>query len=197
MAIRGLEELLAKFKAGEIASTSDFETELNKALAPDWTPKSVFNELNEKFKLADSQLKESQTQLETLKAQAGLSDEYKAQIEKLTNDHAQAKADFEKQIKDMKNDYSLNSALSKARARDAKLVKSVLDSSKLIFNDDGSITGFDEQLKTVKENYGYLFETDEAEAIIAKPVFGSSGVATHTGSKVDSLLDGMRASAGL
>lgn len=197
MAIKGLEELLTRFKNGEIADASSFEAELNKALAPDWTPKSVFNELNEKHKLTDSQLKEAQTQLETLKTKAGLSEEYKAQIDKLTADHATAKAEFEKQIVDMKNDYNLTSALSKAKARDAKLVKSVIDATKLIYNEDGTITGLDEQLKTARESYSYLFETEAVETPTPKPTFGFTGHNNPKGSGTDSLLDGMRASAGL
>ena len=195
MAIKGLEELLARWKSGEIENASAFESELNKALAPDWTPKSVFNELNEKHKLADSQLKDAQSQLETLKSKAGLSDEYKAQIEKMTSDHANAKAEFEKQMKDMRNDFALTSALSKANARDAKLVKAVIDSTKLTFNEDGTIGGLEDQLKTAKESYSYLFDAD-SEAEIKKPSFGASS-GSHTTGKTDSLLDAMKASAGL
>ena len=195
MAIKGLEELLTRWTKGEIDNASAFESELNKALAPDWTPKSVFNELNEKHKLSDSQLKEAQTQLETLKTKAGLSDEYKAQIEKMASDHANAKAEFEKQVKDMRNDFALTSALSKANARDAKLVKAVIDSSKLTFKDDGTIEGLEDQLKTAKETYSYLFDAD-AEAEIRKPSFGNP-TGNHNTGKTDTLLDSMRANAGL
>ena len=195
MAIKGLEELLTRWTKGEIENASAFESDLNKLLAPEWTPKSVFNELNEKHKLADSQLKDAQTQLETLKSKAGLSDEYKAQIEKMTSDHANAKAEFEKQMRDMKNDFALTSALSKANARDAKLVKSIIDSSKLTFKDDGTIEGLEDQLKTAKESYSYLFDAD-AEAEIKKPSFGNP-TGSHNNEKTDTLLDTMRASAGL
>ena len=193
MAIKGLEELLAKYKNGEIKDVSEFESELNKSLAHDWTPKSVFNELNEKHKLADSQLKEVQTQLETLKTKAGLSDEYKAQIDQLTADHAKAKSDFDKQIADMKFDYALTSALSGAKARDAKLVQAVLDRTKLSLKDDGSIDGLDEQLKAVKESHSYLFESDDFQ----RPSFGGGAPNQNNPTPAGSLLDSMRANAGL
>lgn len=193
MAIKGLEELLTKFKNGEIKDTTEFEAELNKALAPDWTPKSVFNELNEKHKLTSSQLSDAQTQLETLKTKAGLSDEYKAQIEKMTSDHANAQADFEKQIANMKFDYALSSALSASKARDAKLVQTVLDKSKLSLKDDGSIDGLDEQLKAVKESHSYLFEAED----FPRPSFGGGPSNQNNPTPAGSLLESMRSMAGL
>lgn len=198
MAIKGLDNLLAKWKNGEYEGIDAFESDLNKALATDWIPKTAFNELNEKHKLADSQLKETAAQLDTLKSKAGLSDEYKAQIEKMASDHAKAKSDFESQIKTMKNDWALTTELSKAKARDAKLVKSVIDTSKLTFNEDGTIAGLDEQLKTARETYSYLFDSDafpnESAQVIQPPKFGNSQLPSKTG---DSILDAMRASAGV
>ena len=194
MAIKGLDEILEKYKNGEIKDTSEFETALNKVLVYDWTPKSVFNELNEKHKLTSSQLSETQSQLDTLKSKAGLSDEYKAQIEKLTADHASAQADFEKQIADMKFDYALSAALSGAKARDAKLVQTVLDRSKLSLKEDGSIDGLEEQLKAVKGSHAYLFD---AEEVLPKPFFGSGPSNQNTSTPAGSLLDTMKSIAGI
>lgn len=193
MAIKGLEELLTKFKNGEIKDTAEFETELNKALATDWIPKATFNELNEKHKLSDTQLKEAQTQLETLKTKAGLSDEYKAQIDKLTADQAKAKSDFDKQMSDVKFDYALASALTGAKAKDAKLVQSVLDKSKLTLKEDGSIDGLDAQLKAVKESHAYLFESETAPP---RPFFGGSSNQNNP-TPAGSLLESMKSIAGL
>lgn len=193
MAIKGLDEILEKYKNGEIKDSAEFETALNKALAYDWTPKSVFNELNEKHKLTSSQLSETQSQLETLKSKAGLSDEYKAQIEKLTTDHANAQADFQKQIADMKFDYALSAALSGAKARDAKLVQTVLDRNKLSLKEDGSIAGLDEQLKAVKESHAYLFDAED----FPRPSFGSGPSNQNTPTPAGSLLDSMKSIAGL
>lgn len=193
MAIKGLEELLTKFKNGEIKDTAEFETELNKALATDWIPKATFNELNEKHKLSDTQLKEAQTQLETLKTKAGLSDEYKAQIDKLTADQAKAKADFDKQMSDVKFDYALSSALSASKARDAKLVQTVLDKSKLSLKEDGSIAGLDEQLKAVKESHSYLFDAED----FPRPSFGGGPSNQNNPTPAGSLLESMRSIAGL
>lgn len=194
MAIKGLEELLSKFKNGEIKDIAEFELALNKSLATDWIPKTAFNELNEKHKLADNQLKDAMAQLETLKSKAGLSDEYKTQIEQLTTAQATAKADFEKQIADMKFDYALTSALSGAKARDSKLVQSVLDRSKLSLKDDGSIAGLEEQLKAVKESHSYLFESDDFQ----RPSFGGGAPTNQNNpTPAGSLLESMKSIAGL
>lgn len=69
---------------------------------------------------------------------------------------AKAKADIEA----LRFDTALNSALSGAKARNAKAVKALLNMDDLKLN-DGKIVGLEEQLKQVKEENDYLFESEE------------------------------------
>ena len=98
MAIKGLSELLKKHKDGTI-DDAQFEAELNKALPEDWIPKSKYNELSESKKLSDENLKKANATLEELKGKAGLSDEYKAQIDKLKEEAKKADVPFYKDSK--------------------------------------------------------------------------------------------------
>lgn len=71
----------------------------------------------------------------------------------------QAKTDAENKL----NEYRFNAALEKAitdsKAKDAISVKAHLNMDALKFN-DGKIIGLDEQLKKIKEEKAYLFESD-------------------------------------
>ena len=84
MAIKGLSELLEKYRKGEIADASAFEAELTKGgLYEGYIPKDKFDEKNGEAKKLKEQL-EAQTKLvDELKEKGNLSDEYKNQIEKL------------------------------------------------------------------------------------------------------------------
>ena len=172
MAIKNLESLLDRFGKGEISS-DDFEKELNKVLPEDWVPKSTYNELNDKHKLSEKQLRETTEQLSGLKDKAGLADEYKSQIDKLTESQKAEKEGFEKQIVEMRHGYALDAALTAAKARNVKAVKAMLDMDKITWEGD-AIKGLDDQLKAIRESDGYLFEQaeDSNQTPQKKPTFG-------------------------
>jgi hypothetical protein len=87
-----------------------------------------------------------------------------------------AKADADKQISQMKFDYALSTALTGAKAKNAKAVKALLDMDGLKFNDnDGKIVGLDEQLAQIKADNDYLFESDEPAPEFVKGTNGGSG----------------------
>ena len=64
------------------------------------------------------------------------------------------------EMENLKNDSALSLALAKTNAKDAEDLKHFLDLTKLKFN-DGEIEGLEEQLKTLQEEKGYLFNPVE------------------------------------
>ena len=94
-------------------------------------------------------------------------DDWKEKAEK-------AKSDADAQISELKFDYALSAALTGARARNSKAVKALLDMDGLKLN-DGKIIGLDEQLSQIKEENGFLFESDEPAPTIVKGTNGGSG----------------------
>ena len=94
-------------------------------------------------------------------------DDWKTKAEK-------AKSDADAQISEMKFDYALTAALTGAKARNSKAVKALLDMDGLKLN-DGKIIGLDEQLSQIKEENGFLFESDEPAPTIVKGTNGGSG----------------------
>ena len=200
MAIKGLSELLKKHKDGTI-DDAQFEAELNKALPEDWIPKSKYNELNESKKLSDENLKKANATLEELKGKAGLSDEYKAQIDKLKDEAKKAEEAHKATITQMKRDSAIESALTSAKARNTKAVRALLDEGKLVLNDDGTLSGIKEQIEAVKKDNAFLFDSSDDDnggggnGGGRMPFFGGSN--PKGGSSGDALRDAMFSAAGL
>ena len=199
MAIKGLSELLKKHKDGTI-DDAQFEAELNKALPEDWIPKSKYNELSESKKLSDENLKKANATLEALRGKAGLSDEYKAQIDKLKEEAKKAEETHKATVAQMKRDSAIESALTLAKARNTKAVRALLDEGKLVLNDDGSLSGLKEQIEAVKKDNAFLFDSSDDDNGGGgngggKPFFGGSN--SKGGSSGDALRDAMFSAAGL
>lgn len=199
MAIKGLSELLKKHKDGTI-DDAQFEAELNKALPEDWIPKSKYNELSESKKLSDENLKKANATLEELKGKAGLSDEYKAQIDKLKEEAKKAEETHKATVAQMKRDSAIDSALASAKARNSKAVRALLDEGKLVLNDDGTLSGIKEQIEAVKKDNAFLFDSSDDDNGGGgnggrMPFFGGSN--PKGGNSGDALRDAMFSAAGL
>ena len=199
MAIKGLSELLKKHKDGTI-DDAQFEVELNKALPEDWIPKSKYNELNESKKLSDENLKKANATLEELKGKAGLSEEYKAQIDALKTEAKKAEEAHKATITQMKRDSAIESALTSAKARNTKAVRALLDEGKLVLNDDGTLSGINEQIEAVKKDNAFLFDSSDDDNGGGNgggrmPFFGGSN--PKGGNSGDALRDAMFSAAGL
>lgn len=98
-----------------------------------------------------------------------LADDYKAKYEESVK--ANEKIQF---------DHALDTALAAAKPRNAKAVKALINSDQLKYS-EGKLIGLDEQIKAIKKDNGFLFETDEP-APEPKPKF--SGGAGNPGSTV-------------
>lgn len=107
----------------------------------------------------NTQLAEAGKQIEAFKGMdiesvKKSAEEYRVAAEK-------AKADAAAQLAALKFDHALESALAGAKAKDAKVVKALLDANNLKYNEtDGSIIGLEEQLKKARETHDYLFESE-------------------------------------
>lgn len=196
MAIKGLEDLLKKYKNGEI-NEAQFEDGLGKELATDYIPKAKFNEVNEAKKLAEANLTNANKTLEELKGKSDLSDEYKKQIEKLTADNAKAQEDFKAQMNRLRLDTAIENGLREAKARNTKATRALLDESKFTISEDGTVGGLKEQIEAIAKENSFLFETPD-QSNGRKPSWGSPNENPQGGNGgTDSLQAAMRAAAGL
>ncbi len=127
-----------------------------------YIPKARFDEVNTAKNTAEALVKERDGQIETLKNSAGDVTELKKQIETMQNDNKAKDEAYAAEIKKLKTDNAVKSALVNAKAKNEVAVMALLkDLDKAEFNDDGTIKGLDEQITAIKKSDAYLFETNE------------------------------------
>lgn len=126
-----------------------------------YVPKSRFNEVNEEKNGLKASLADREKQLENLKKGAGDNEDLKKQIKALQDKNKADAAEFESKMKELRLNSAIQLAVSKD-AQDTDIVAGLIDKSKLIFGEDGKITGLDEQVKALKESKGFLFKQPTA-----------------------------------
>lgn len=121
-----------------------------------WIPKEKFDSINDEKKQYKQQVDELNMELGKLQGQ--LKDNEKAQetIQKL-QEQIQEK---EKAMAEVRKNAAIEMAIAKAKAKNTKAVKALLEADKLEVNEDGTIKGLDEQLTKLKESDPYLFEEE-------------------------------------
>lgn len=107
----------------------------------------------------DNQLKERDKQLDELKKSAGDKDALEQKIKDLQTANKQAKEQYDQKIKDLRTDTAIKLAIN-AIAQDTDIVAGLIDKTKLIVGEDGTVTGLDEQVKTLQKDKAFLFKQD-------------------------------------
>ena len=93
---------------------------------------------------------------------------FEAKIKELQEENLKSKTDFENQLKQTKIDLSIENALIKAGAKDAKLLKSMIATDKIIIDNDKTI-GLDEQLADIKKSHGWAFADEQTSITTGQP----------------------------
>lgn len=105
-----------------------------------------------------SQLADAQKQLDGFKAID--IDGLKRSAEEWQAKAIKAEEDAKATLNKVKFDFALDNALTGAKARNLKAVKALLDVDSLKYEGD-KIVGLDEQLQSLRDSAGYLFEGDD------------------------------------
>ena len=120
---------------------------------------------------------ERDKQIESLKKSAGDNEELKKQIESLQSDNKAKEEAHAAEIKKLKIDTAIESALIGAKAKNSLAVKALLkDLDKAEIQEDGTIKGLSEQITALQKSEAYLFEDQtgkKTQMTGAKP--GESG----------------------
>ena len=114
----------------------------------------------------EKQISERDKQLEELKKVDASA--FEAKIKELQEENLKSKTDFENQLKQTKIDLSIENALIKAGAKDAKLLKSMIATDKIIIDNDKTI-GLDEQLADIKKSHGWAFADEQTSITTGQP----------------------------
>lgn len=154
-----------KEKLIEMGLTEELATKVAKELDGNYVPKTRFNEVNTELKQAKDQVKERDSQLETLKKSVGDSEELKKQIETLQDENKTKDEAHTAEIKQIKIDAAVDKALIDAKVKNLKAVKALLDLDKAELSDDGTVKGLDVQIKTLSEaeDSKFLFDVTNTQ----------------------------------
>jgi len=121
-------------------------------------PKARFDEVNDTKKDLEKQIGDRDKQLKDLQDKAKGNDELEKTIKDLQDANKTTKETYETKIKDMTISSAIQSKLTDTKYPDLLLTK--FDKMKLVVGADGTVSGIDEQLTTLKETYKDLFTVD-------------------------------------
>ena len=142
-----------------------------------YIPKARFDEINNDKKKLELDVRERDTQLETLKNSTGDVAALKTQITTLQTENKTKDETHAVELKQLKIDAAVSAALTTSKAKNEKAVKALLDLSKAELGDDGSIKGLDDQIKklTEAEDSKFLFNTETKKTKIKGATPGETG----------------------
>lgn len=129
-------------------------------------PKARFDEVNDERKKLESDVKERDTQLENLKNTTGDIEALRKEITSLQEENKKKDEKYAGELRQLKIDTAVKDALTSAKARNVTAVKALLKNlDKAELDENGVIKGLAEQLESLKQTDGYLFETKTKPSI--------------------------------
>lgn len=141
-----------------------------------YIPKARFDEVNNEKKKLELDVRDRDGQLETLKNSTGDVEAMKKQIETLQADNKAKDEAHAAEIKQLKIDSAIETALTGAKAKNNTAVKALLkDLDKAELADDGTIKGLAEQIEALQKSDSYLFEAKETKKQVKGAAPGESG----------------------
>ena len=151
-----LKELLGKATIKDGALDTDELMKLINAEFPKHAvPKADFNALGETKKALEQTIKDRDKQLTDLGGKVKDNEELAKQIKALQAENETATKAYDTKIKDMVIDSAIKAKLTDTKYPD--LLTGKFDRSKIVVAGDGTVSGIDEQLTSIKETYKELF----------------------------------------
>lgn len=103
------------------------------------------------------QLKEANSTITDLKKSNADNEALQAKVKEYEDTIKTQKADYEAKVRNLTLDSAIEKALSNAGAKHIDLLSTKIDREKLKIEEDGKVTGLDEQISAYKESYKDLF----------------------------------------
>lgn len=147
---------------------------LKNLLKDSYVEKTKFDEAAAAKSNLETQIKERDKQLETLKKTAGDKEKLEATIKQLQEDNKSAKTKYETDLKNLRIDSAVKLKLS-GTAQDVDIVAGLIDKTKLIVSDDGTVAGLDEQINPLKQSKPFLFKEIKSKGGSYDPAGGAGG----------------------
>ena len=143
-----------------------------------FVPKARFDEVNEARKHAEESVKERDRQIDGLKASAGDAEKLKLQIEQLQQQNKDRESAHAAEIRQLKLDNAVDSALTAAKARNLKAARALLDLGNAELADDGTVKGLAEQIRKLAEaeDSKFMFEASDGKPKLRGAKAGEDGI---------------------
>jgi len=157
------EDLYTQVNAA-LTTNPDVTILLDSKKESNYLPKARFDEVNVQRKQYKEQNDQLGKDIDALKVSAkgneALTEKFEAMKTKLEAN--------EVAMTGVKMDARISVALQANKAKNGKIVSSLLDRTKLSLDEDGEVVGLKEQLTKLKESDSYLFTADEVPGIPGK-----------------------------
>lgn len=146
--------------------SDEIDAKVSAEIGKGFVSKSDFNQVNDAKKKAESDLKERDNQLETLKAASGDADTLKKQIEDLQKQNAADKEQYEKQLSQMQLENAVDKALTTAGAKNNTAVRALLAEflADAKISSDGTVKGLAAEIESLAKNADTAFLFKEKTA---------------------------------
>lgn len=131
-----------------------------KAIDGNFVPKQTFEAEREKTKTANETIAERDKQIAELGKFKGTAEELQTKVDKLTQDNATAKTEYENKLKDMEETNAIRLSIVDT-VYNADDVISKLDRSKITFKDGKVVAGLVEQMDTIKQASPHYFKPEQ------------------------------------
>ena len=157
----------------------------NEHLDGNYVTKDRFNTINEDNKSLKKQIGERDKQLEGLTKSAGDNQALKDQIEQLKQANADAKKQYEADLKASKTKAAVRGKIGD-QAHDSDMVLSLIDMTKIELDDNDNVkSGFDEQFNALKKEKAFLFKPADSKSFKFEGAKSLEGNKDSEGNKAD------------
>lgn len=156
-----LDEFITSLNLADDTAKKKAKADLANYIKTNYIDKNKFDEVNTAKSNLETQIANRDKQLKDLKATTGNKEEFEAKIKELQEANKTAKAQYEANLKNLRIDSAIKLKIA-GIAQDSDIVAGLIDKTKLIVSDDGTVTGLDEQLNPLKTSKPFLFKDDKA-----------------------------------
>ena len=122
------------------------------------------DEISKENESLKAQLSERDKDLKKFQAQIKDNEEASTQLQELREKYKQDTKNLTDQIAQVKLTGAVDRALSANKVRNTKTMKGLIDMDKVKLDDQGNLTGLDDQIAAIKKTDGYLFDEGEKQS---------------------------------
>lgn len=159
-----------KSVVGEEVYTEEMDKKVAEEIGKRFVSREDFNVVNNEKKALTDTVKERDAQLEKLKTSAGDIEALRTQITELQQTNKSQAETHAKELKNLRIDNAVETALLAAKAKNVKAVKALLDLDEADIDDAGEVKGLADQIKklTEAEETKFLFDEEKYSGVKVK-----------------------------